>query len=130
VEREALRGFLERINETEDIPALFDLMRQEKTGPSRRKIRFLNQRDVDPMSLYGIPDALKLKRGRIEITYTTMEELAETLVTLARVLQDDLDEFARLYEPQPPTKTPDTTTEDLRALFDDLRERQAAQEER
>jgi hypothetical protein len=130
VERDALGGFLERVSDAEDVPALFEAMREEKIAPVRRKLRFLNQRDLDPMSVYGIPEALKLSRGRVEINYATMEELAATLVTLALTLQDDLEEFARLYDPQPPQEVADAATRELRALFDDLREKEAAQEAR
>jgi hypothetical protein len=125
VEREELVKFLDRIDAAADVTAEMEKMREEKTV-SRRKLRFLNQRDVDPMSLYGIPNTLKLARGHLEINFTTMEELAATLVTLARVLEDDLDEFVRLYEPRQPTEHPDNSTEEVRQLFRELEEMETA----
>lgn len=125
VEREELVKFLDRIDAAADVSAEMEKMREEKTV-SRRKLRFLNQRDVDPMSLYGVPDTLTLTRGDIRIQFQTMEQLAATLVTLARVLQDDLDEFVRLYEPKPPPDETDTAAEDVRQLFRELEEMEAA----
>jgi hypothetical protein len=119
VEREAVAGFLDRVRAAEDVPALFETIRQEKAGVSRRKIRFLKQRDLDPMSLYGIPDTLKLSRGHLEIDYGSMEELAKTLVTLALILQDDFEEFVRLYEPAPAVEGSDES-EDLEELYGEL----------
>jgi hypothetical protein len=124
VEREELVKFLDRIDAAGDVTAEMETMRAEKTV-SRRKLRYLNQRDVDPMSLYGVPNTLKLARGRIEISFATMEELAATLVTLARVLEDDLDEFVRLYEPQQPVEDPDNSAEEVSQLFRELEEMEA-----
>ena len=126
VERDALGVFLDRVQEAEDVPALLDTIRAEKAGTSRRKIRHLVQRDYDPMNVFGIPNAMKLKRGRIEIDFATVEDLSSTLVTLARVLEDDLDEFVRLYEPPKPQDGVDNSAAEVSALFRELEELEAA----
>lgn len=102
VDRKDLMVFLDRANEADDMPALFKKMKEEKAGVSRKALRYLVQRDYDPMTLYGIPDTLKLSRGHLEIDFPDgVESLGATLVLLARVLTDDLDEFVRLYAPRP-----------------------------
>jgi hypothetical protein len=119
IAREMLAAFLDRVRDAEDVPALMEQIRAEKNAPSRRKLRHLVQREYDPMSVYGIPETLKLKRGHLEIDYETMEQLSETLVSLAKILEDDLDEFVRLYEPRRLEEKDDTAAE-VAALFAEL----------
>ena len=77
------------------------------------------------MSVYGIPETLKLKRGHLEINFETMEQLSETLVSLAKILEDDLDEFTRLYEPRK-MEEKDESAAEVRALFEELKEMETA----
>jgi hypothetical protein len=125
VARETLGAFLDRVNDAEDVPALMKTIRAEKGTVSRRRLRHLVQRDYDPMTIYGIPETLKLKRGHLEINFETMESLSETLVSLAKILEDDLDEFGRLYEPRNVIEK-DESAEEVRALFEQLEEMKAA----
>ena len=101
VEREALAGFLDRVQEAEDVPAVLEAVRQEKAQVSRRRLRALVQTDHNPISLASLPEALTLHRGRLEVRFQTLEELAETLYFLARALQDETEAFAEAYEPVP-----------------------------
>lgn len=108
VEREVLATFLDRVRDTEDTTGLFDLLRQEKAQTSRRKVRSLVRRDLDPIDLGSLPSSIALSPGRMEVTFTTVVELAEAMYALARVLQDEGDEFALTYElvpaPEDPTR--------------------------
>ena len=54
-----------------------------------------------------------------------MEQLSETLVSLAKILEDDLDEFARLYEPRK-VEEKDESAVEVRALFKELEESEMA----
>lgn len=119
VKREDLSAFLDRAQEADDVPALIEKEKKEKAkqGVSRRKLRQLVQRDYDPMSVYGIPETLKLARGKLEINFSSAYNLAETMQKVALILQDDLDEFIRMYEPIAERPQEDDTVEQLRAAF-------------
>lgn len=79
VEREALASFLERVHQADDITGLFETIRKEKAGSSRRKIRSLVRRDIEPASLTSLPDSISLSRGRLEVSFNTVEQLAEAM---------------------------------------------------
>jgi hypothetical protein len=102
VEREALSIFLERVRESENTTDLFELIRKEKAQTSRRKIRALVRRNLDPIDLTALPASISLNPGRLELRFETTEELCEAMLTLARVLQDEPEEFRRRYEKLPP----------------------------
>ncbi len=101
VEREALAGFLERVAEAEDIQAVFEAAREEKTQGSRRRLRTLVQANDQPVSLASPPESLTLQRGRLEVQFNTLEELAEAMYFLARALAEETEAFAQAYEPVP-----------------------------
>jgi hypothetical protein len=60
-------------------------MRQEKAQVSRRKSRTLVRRDLDPIGLASLPETIGLSRGRLEVSFRSIEELVESLYVLARV---------------------------------------------
>lgn len=126
VKREDLAEFLEGVNDADDVPAFVGGWKATRAGVSRRKLRQLVRRDYDAMSVYGIPDALTLSRGHLEIDFSTADELADTMLKVAMILTDDLDEFTKLYEPERTEPQQDNTTEELRAMFADLRRREKA----
>jgi hypothetical protein len=125
IARETLAAFLDRVKDAEDVPALMDAIRAEKATVSRRRLRHLVQREYDPMTVFGIPETLRLKRGHLEIDFETMESLSETLVSLAKILEDDLDEFVRLYEPAKLVEKDESAAE-VAALFAELEEKKTA----
>lgn len=120
-EREGLLAFLEKISETEDVTTLMRSLRAEKNAPSRRSVRRMVRRDTSPVSLAGRPETIRLERGHLEIKFETMEEFVETLYLLARILDDDLEEFAHEYEPIKAEET-DEGREDVKRLFAELAE--------
>lgn len=99
VEREALGGFLDKVHEAEDVTAVFEQTRQDKAAASRRRLRTLVQKDDAPVSLASLPETLTLSRGRLEVRFRTLEELAASMYFLARLLDADSVGFAREYEP-------------------------------
>ena len=130
VEREALLAFLDRVQETEDVPALLRNLRENRPPASRRKIRFLVQRDAEPPSLDALPAGLTVERGRIEVQFQTLEGLATVIMQVAQWLDADPEGFAEAYEPKP--DKPEITGEvgELAALFAELERLEAARSDR
>ena len=129
VERETLAKFLAGIQEAEDTSQYIDRVREDKAKVSRRKIRSLVRRDIEPASLTSLPDTMNLSRGRLEINFRTVEQLAEAMLGLARVLESEGEEFARAYEPQPPVPEPEAIDE-VRGMFDELEDMEAKRSKR
>ncbi len=99
VDREVLAGFLDKVRDAEDTTKLFEEIRTAKTQGSRRKPRSLVRRDLDPIGIAFLPESIGLTRGRLELSFRSIEELAESLLLLARILETDGDRFAQDYEP-------------------------------
>ena len=125
VDREVLLGFLERVHDADDVHALFDQLRLEKGVSSRRKIRSLVRRALEPVGLTSLPESIGLSRGRLEVSFATVDQLAEAMLTLARILETEGDAFAQLYEPQQPQPI-DNDVEELRTMFRRLEELEEA----
>ncbi len=101
VEREALHAFLDRIHEAKDLKATSSVIqaaREEKQEVSRRKLRSLVRYDHHPVTFRSLPSNLTIERGRLEVRFETVEELAEAMYFLARVLEGEGQEFAREFE--------------------------------
>lgn len=124
VDREVLVGFLDRVREAEDVAGLFETVRREKAAGPRRKIRALVRRDLDPLGLPALPDCIALSRGRMEISFRSLEDLLESLVILARVLDNDADAFATAYEPEKPPPV-EKDGDELRRMFQELEKMEA-----
>lgn len=124
-EREGILTFLDHVAEADDVTTLMRRLRAEKKAPARRSVRNMIRRDHPAASLAGMPDALRVERGRLAISFGTMEELVNTLYILARILDDDLDEFADRYEPHK-ENVANEEAEDLRRMFAELEEMEAA----
>ncbi len=98
VDREVLAGFLDRVRVAEDTAKLFDEIRAEKAQVSRRKPRSLVRRDLDPIGIASLPSSIRLEPGRIAVQFETVEQLAEAMYALARVLESEGEEFAVKFE--------------------------------
>ena len=121
VERDALATFLERIQEGGDVAEVRERVRAEKNSASRKHLRNLVQKDHAPASLALLPEAVTLSRGRLEVNFRSLEELAGAMYFLARALDGDLEAFALQYEPQrKPSEEPDQ--EEVDKLFRELAE--------
>ena len=123
VEREALAAFLERVRMAPDTNLLFEGLRTEReqgAASTSRRPRSLVRRDLEPVTLDALPDNLTLAEGSLHIQFETTEQLAEAMLTLARILEADGDRFARTYERKGPPR-PDPTREDFRNLFSSLK---------
>ena len=98
VEREVLASFLDRVRDTDDTTKLFEEIRAEKAIVSRRRPRSLVRRDLDPIGFASLPDSIVLSPGRLEVNFSNVEQLAEAMYAIARVLEAEGDEFAARYE--------------------------------
>jgi len=123
LERSDLLGFLDRVRDTDDTAALFETLRREKAGISRRKVRSLVRRDLDPVGLASLPDAIVLSRGRLEVSFATVEQLAECLLLLARVLENEGDAFAQAFEVREEI-VEDGGADEVRRMFAELEKMQ------
>jgi len=121
VEGSDLLGFLDRVREADDTAALFETMRREKGKVSRRKVRSLVRRDLDSVGLSSLPEATTLSRGRLEVNFRSVEQLAESLLLLARVLENEGEEFAEAYEVREET-VEDAGADEVRRMFEELEE--------
>ena len=123
VEREALLGFLDGVQEAEDVAGYMEQVRHTKARVPRRKLRSLVQRDTDPATLTSLPACMSLSRGRLEVSFRSLEQLAEAMAWLAQIL--DSDDFAREFEPElPPLPEPEAASE-VEEMFRELERMEA-----
>jgi len=100
VERQTLADFLDRIHKADDPSAELDLIRAQGGKASRKKIRTLVRLDSEPLQLDSLPANIEFIPGQMIVSFRTIEELAQAMYNLARVMETDGDELARRYEVQ------------------------------
>lgn len=100
VERQTLADFLDRIHKSDDPSAELDLIRAQGGKASRKKIRTLVRLDSEPLQLDSLPANIEFIPGQMIVSFRTIEELAQAMYNLARVMETDGDELARRYEVQ------------------------------
>ncbi len=124
IDREVLSAFLERVRQNDDIGQLIAQIRLENAPKPLKKIRSrisLVRHDLPPATLDSLPESIRLTPGNLAIVFETVEQLAEALLALARVLENDGDAFTQTYEtPKPAPDTVDANA--LRAMYDELKE--------
>ena len=100
VERQVLAEFLDRIHKANDPSAELELIRAHGGEVSRKKIRTLVRLDSEPLQLDSLPANIEFIPGQMIVSFRTIEELAQAMYNLARVMETDGDELARRYEVQ------------------------------
>jgi hypothetical protein len=100
VERQVLADFLDRIHKAEDPSAELDLIRAQAGGVSRKKLRTLVRRDAEPLQVDSLPANIEFIPGQMSVSFRTIEDLAQSMYSLARAIEADGDELARRYEVQ------------------------------
>jgi hypothetical protein len=100
VERQILADFLDRIHKADDPSAELDLIRAQGGKASRKKIRTLVRLDREPLQLDSLPANIEFIPGQMIVSFRTIEDLAQAMYSLARVMETDGDELARRYEVQ------------------------------
>ncbi len=118
VEREALGRFLDGVRDADDITGYMEQVRQTKASIPRRKLRSLVRHDTDPATLTSLPESVSLSRGRLEVSFRSVEQLAEVMYWLAQML--DTEEFAREFEPEPPPAPEPEDGGEIRDIFAEL----------
>jgi hypothetical protein len=128
VTREVLQEFLDQAKAADDVSALCIARRAGKVAVSRKKPRNLVRRDFEPGTLATLPLWIKLELGRLEIRFTSSEHLVDSLWRMAAVFQDDAecDKFSALYVPAQPIKKKDGAEDEVRGMFAELEELEAA----
>lgn len=99
VERATLAEFLEKVTKAEDVGAVVNDYQEMRKMRGRRALRTLVPRDWEAIDLKALPGSITLERGSLQIQFTNLEELLESLFALARVLTYDLESFSQAYEP-------------------------------
>ncbi len=99
VERESVNAFLDKVQQSGDVARLINQERRSAAAPSSKKPRHIVRTDLPAVRLDALPDKLTLETGRLEIRFSNLEEMAQTLFGIAQLLEFEGDEFARLYEP-------------------------------
>ncbi len=125
VEREALVRFLDGAQEAEDVSGYIEQVRAERTRSSRRKIRWLIRADQPLVSVSSLPEGMSLGRGRLEVSFRSVEELARSLLILARILDEDPEAFVLAYEPEKP-RVGNGEKDGVRGMFQELEAMEAA----
>ena len=125
VERDALEEFLDRVQKATDVAALLRELREKRQPSSRRKIRYLVQRDVELPSPDALPTGLTLERGRMEVKFQSLEELAGMMMQIAQWLDSDPERFAQDYEPKAEEPVLTDLVENLSAMFAELERMEA-----
>ena len=98
VERKALSDLLRHLNESDRPAQTFAEMRAEGGKTVRRKLREFSLQD-HLATADSPPRMMTIERGEMRVKFGTLEELAEAMLYLATVFNNDLEGFARLYEP-------------------------------
>ena len=62
-------GFLNRVRDAVDTPRVFEYLRAQKTAASRRKIRSLVRRELEPVSFTSLPGSIQLSRRHPAIDF-------------------------------------------------------------
>jgi hypothetical protein len=115
VERETLASLLARLAASHAPGAVMAEIRAQGRPPVvRRKLRELVLRDIETGD-NALPANVAIGQGSLTIKFETVEELAASLWRLAMLLEEDLDGFAALYEPdiKAQEEIPAVTAEEL-----------------
>ena len=87
-------------------------------APKRKALRVSLPGDLRHVMLPELPANIMLSAGRLEITAQTAVGMLESLLTLALVMQNDLDRFRLVIEPASQTTVED---DNLRRAIDHMR---------
>ena len=118
VERETLAKFLDGVQEAEDVSGYIEQVRLLKAGTSNRKLRALVRRDRDPASFTSLPRSVTLRPGRLEVSFRSLEELADAMYWLAQMLETA--EFACQFAPERTAPGEPEDAGEMRELFAEL----------
>ena len=125
VEREALLGLLEAVQQADDPAAVLTAARVRRAGPARRTLRQLVPDDRPHTTWETLPASLTLGPGEVRVTFARVEELAAALAALASLLDRDLEDFAERFELRSEAVPDEKGRQDVDALFAELKQMEA-----
>jgi hypothetical protein len=120
VERQALAAFLDGVREADDITVYFERIRTQASASSRKKLRTLVRRDVEPLRLDSLPANIEFIPGQMIVSFRTIEDLAQAMYSLARAIETDSDELARRYEVQEVADDGSPNRSEFEAMLEEL----------
>ncbi len=119
VERSALLAFLDQMIQ---VPSVEEEMRlrlaEAEPVPRPKTLRITLPPDLRNAMMPDLPSNIVLEPGRLEVRAESALAMLESLVTLAMVMQNDLDRFQAAIEPR---STRAGVDDELRSLFTQLR---------
>ena len=122
VDRAAVVGFLDAMILAPSVEAaLQERLAAADPPPRRTRLRTSLPADLRQAMLEDLPPNVTLATGRLEITAPTAVAMLESLVTLALVMQNDLERFRAVIEHLP--APPEIGDQELEEMFTRLRER-------
>ena len=123
VERPALLAFLDELVQAPEPARAFQTRLQEaEPAPRPKPLRIRLPAELRTAMLPELPANVRLSPGRIEILAPTAEQMAESLLALALVMQNDDRWQQRVEPPAPPPLVED---EELQSWLQNLRARHA-----
>ena len=123
VERPSLLSFLDAMIAAPSVEeGLRARMLEAEPPPRPRPLRVSLPVDLRSAMLPDLPPNIRLAPGRLEIEAPTAIAMLESLMTLALIMQNDLDRFQAAIEP--PSYPPEITDAEIRMHLEQLRKRQ------
>ena len=124
VERPALLSFLDAIIAAPSVEEGLRNRRLEAEPPPKAKpLRVSLPQDLRSAMMPDLPGNIKLTPGRLEIEAPTATAMLERLMTLALIMQNDLDRFESAVDP--PAPAPEIQDCELRDFIGHLRQSKA-----
>jgi len=119
VDRPALLAFLDEMIAAPVVDeALRVRLAKAEPPPRPKSLRVSLPNDLRHAMMPDLPSNITIEPGRLEVRADTAVAMLESLVTLAMVMQNDLDRFQTAIEPPPVRADVD---EELRSLLTQLR---------
>jgi len=114
IEREVLAQFLAQLEGSDNPAEVFAMLKKGKGTVVRRKLRTLKFSDV-VADLDSLPKTMSLTPGRVVVDFEKVEQLAEAMMHLAIVLDQQPEVFSARYEPSPQLSPEETAAREEEA---------------
>ena len=119
VERQALLAFLDEMVTSPSVEeALRARLGKAEPPPRPKPLRIALPADLRHAMMPDLPKNITLEPGRLEVRAESATAMLESLVTLAMIMQNDLDRFQNAIKPPHSTEVDD----ELRAMLERMRE--------
>ena len=128
VERQVLANFLDRIHKAENPSVELDIIRAQSGEVSLKKVRTLVRRDSEALQVDSLPSNIEFEPGRMMVSFRTIEDLAQTMYSLARAMETDGDELARRYEVQEVVDDGSPNRSEFEAMLQELSVQESARD--